>query len=74
MKMNAEPAIRQDITPNCSIRTAMIRSPELMPPQTMKQPIPIGAWIAPLQRIIAHPERKRLIADFFRDTTSIIHL
>ena len=55
------------------MRTAMIRSPELMPPQTAKQPIPIGAWIAPLQRIISHPERKRLIADFFRDTTSIIH-
>lgn len=73
MKMNAEPTIRQDITSGSSMRTAMIRSPELMPPQTMKQPIPIGAWIAPLQRIIAHPERKRLIADFFRDTTSIIH-
>lgn len=32
-----------------------------------KEPVPIGLLLTPLQQMISHPDRNRLMAEFFKD-------
>ena len=48
-------------------RRPTIPEPDLsVPERGTTGPRPIGDIIEPLQRIIAHPDRNRLMAEFFR--------
>lgn len=38
-----------------------------LPPRSARSPTPIGELLHPLQRILRHPDRNRLLADFFKE-------
>lgn len=38
-----------------------------LPPRGERGPTPIGELLKPLQHIIRHPDRNRLLADFFKE-------
>lgn len=38
-----------------------------LPPRGTTGPVPLSALLEPLQRIIGHPDRNRLLAEFFKE-------
>lgn len=51
-------------------RPTQVAAPDLklhLPPRGERGPTPIGELLQPLQSIIRHPDRKRLLADFFKE-------
>lgn len=38
-----------------------------LPPRGTTGPVPVSDLLEPLQQIISHPDRNRLLAEFFKD-------
>ena len=38
-----------------------------LPPRGTTGPVPVSVYLKPLQKIIMHPDRERLITEFFRE-------
>ncbi len=58
---------RREVTPvaKASATPAIVPAPDLsVPERGTTGPVPIGDVLKPLQRIIAHPDRGRLLAKF----------
>lgn len=55
--------------PRTSIEKKIITPDPVMklPPRGTTGPVPIGALLEPLQHIFNHPNRNRLLAEFFKD-------
>ncbi len=57
-------AVLHAVCPSAEVRTA---DPDLsVPERGTTGPIPIGDVMKPIRKIIAHPDRNRLMAEFFR--------
>ena len=64
-----QPAIMNNVVSNTpsTKRKQTVPDPDLsVPERGATGPVPIGQVMEPLQRIIEHPDRNRLLAEFFK--------
>lgn len=50
-----------------TVRKKNMQSKVEIPCRRITEPVPIGTLLEPLQKIIGHPDRNRLLAAFFKE-------